>query len=324
MRIITILIAILLSMSLAYSEQNQDSLFILGHQKTWSQAQTEEYLAWEKNHFAKASGGSIRQSAIMRGNKITTEIWNYGSISAPGERVNDIVWEGLGYGYEFGPFVGSEVPVPKGSHEDVQMRIDGNGDTTYFAHIISDGLKTGADISPDGLTRWGWQPLIASDDGNNEFLSLESSNIPLSTDADIDGDGKPDTWPAGWYNENLRGYVWPGALGQGATNADMEAFFVMDDRDNREFKYFPYIGDSVRQGLGLEVEARLYQWSNLEAEDAIFLIYKIKNKSLINIAIEKVYPQEDEVTIASILIKKKNIYDKEHIKKYLMQKGFSS
>ncbi len=287
MRILTTLIIIFLATALVYSEQNQDSLFILGHQKTWSQAQTEAYLAWEKRHFLKASAGSIRQNAVMRGNKITTEIWNYGSISAPGERVNDIVWEGLGYGYEFAPFVGSEVPVPRGSHEDVHMRIDANGDTTYFAYVLSDGLKSGGgEVSPDGLTRWGWQPLIASDDGLNEFLSLESSNIPLSTDQDINGDGRPDTWPSGWYNENLRAYVWPGALGQGATNADMEAFFVMDDRDNHEFKYFPYIGDTVRQGLGLEVEARYYQWSNLEAEDAIFLIYKIKNKS--NFKLDKV------------------------------------
>ena len=51
-------------------------------------------------------------------------------------------------------------------------------------------------------------------------------------------------------------YVWPGALGQGATNSDKEALFVMDDRDNFEFDYYPYIGDTLRQGLGLEVEAR--------------------------------------------------------------------
>ena len=82
-----------------------------------------------------------------------------------------------------------------------------------------------------------------------------------------------------WFNSNLRDYVWPGALGQGATNSDKEALFVMDDRDNFEFDYYPYAGDSTRKGLGLEVEARYYQWSNVEAEDAIFLIYKIRNKS---------------------------------------------
>ncbi len=52
-----------------------------------------------------------RQKAILNGNKITTEIWNYGSISSPGNRVTDIVWETLGYGYEFGPFSNSSLLI---------------------------------------------------------------------------------------------------------------------------------------------------------------------------------------------------------------------
>lgn len=296
MQIKIILIAIFVWTGLAFGLEKQDSLFLKGHQKTWNAEQNEAYRVWEKSYFAKPSQGSIRQDAIMNGNKILTEIWNFGSISSPNNHTTDILWEGLGYGYEFGPFVGSEVIVPRGSHADAHIKRDGNGqiitnlegDTVWAAYVISDGLKSaGAEISTlDLTTRWGWQPLITSDDGINEFLSLESSDIPMSTDADLDGDGKPDSWPDGWYNGNLRDYVWPGALGQGATNADEEAFFVMDDRDNAEFDYFPYVGDSIRRGLGLEVEARYYQWSNLEAEDAIFLIYKIKNKG--NQDLEKV------------------------------------
>ena len=272
---------------LLFSQSNLDSLYRWGIQKDWSVEQIDAYKKWEALHFKKPSEGAIRQNAIMNGNKITTEIWNFGSISAPGNRITDIVWEGLGYGYEFGPFVGAEVPVPKGSHPDAQIKrdengniiTDANGDTIWVAHVISDGLKSnGGEVSPDGLVRWGWEPLLNSDDGLNDFMTLESTHIPTSDDRDRNGDGKPDSWPDSWYNETLRSYVWPGALGQGATNADKEAFFVMDDRDNKEFQYFPYPGDTLRQGLGLEVEARIYQWSNVEAEDAIFLIYKIKNK----------------------------------------------
>lgn len=268
-------------------QNGRDSLFLQGHQKEWTQAQSNEYKDWEENHFLKAAEGSIRQTAIINGNKITTEIWNYGSISSPVNIITDIIWEGLGYGYEFAPFVGAEVPVPKGSHPDAQMKrdkygqvvTDQNGDTVWVAQVISDGLKSnGGEISGDGLSRWGWQPMRCSDDGLNEFLSIESAKIPTSNDRDRDGDGKPDSWPDGWYNDNLRSFAWPGALGQGATNADLETFFVMDDRDNKEFEYYPYPGEVVRKGLGLEVEARYYQWSNVQAEDAIFLIYKIKNK----------------------------------------------
>ena len=270
-----------------WAQDSRDSLFWGGIQKDWSPELVREYMIWEKHNFDKPSEGALRQSAIMNGNKITTEIWNFGSISSPGNRITDIVWEGLGYGYEFGPFVGSEVRVAPRSHPDAMIKrdkfgrivIDSKGDTVWIAHVISDGLKSnGGEIAPDRKTRWGWQPLIQSDDGKNEFLTLESSYIPTSDDRDRNGDGRPDSWPAGWYNETLRAFVWPGALGQGATNADKEAFFVMDDRDNKEFQYYPYPGDSLRQGLGLEVEARYYQWSNVQAEDAIFLIYKIKNK----------------------------------------------
>lgn len=52
-----------------------------------------------------------RRDVIMNGNKITTQIQNFGSISSPGNVITDIVWNGLGYGYEFGPFVLAEVEV---------------------------------------------------------------------------------------------------------------------------------------------------------------------------------------------------------------------
>ncbi|MBD3226394.1 MAG: hypothetical protein GF313_16820 [Caldithrix sp.] len=270
-----------------FAQQNLDSLFREGPRKAWSPEQYEQWYQWMDSKLAKPTANGIRQNAIMNGNKITTEIWNYGSISSPGNCITDIVWNGLGYGFEYGPFVAAEVPVPKGSHPDVVPKrdednnivTDQNGDTVWVAHVISDGLITGGgETSPDLSRRWGWQPLARSDDGVNVYLNQEQNNIPTSDDKDTDQDGKPDSWPSDWYNENLRDYVWPGALGQGATNADKEAFFVMDDRDNLEFDYFPYKGDSTRRGLGLEVEARIYQWTNPLAEDALFLIYKIKNK----------------------------------------------
>ncbi len=275
------LLIVLLFSGSALAQENLDSLFMLGHQKHWSASLSQQYLEWSEQRFLKPSqDGSVRQDAIMNGNKITTLIWNYGSISKPLEVINDIVWEGLGYGYEFAPFVAAEVEVlPTDPHPDIIQVIKGR-DTTYIAHIISDGLISGGgEVSPDGNYRWGWQPLVLSDDGLVEYANIDQDHLPTSDDKDRDGDGRPDSWPEGWYNENLRDYVWPGALGQGATNADKEAFFVFDDRDNVEFEYYPYEEDTLRKGLGLEVESRIYQWSNVEAEDAIFLIYKIQNKS---------------------------------------------
>lgn len=233
-----------------------------------------------------------RRDAIMNGNKITTQITNFGSISSPGNTITDIVWNGLGYGYEFGPFVAAEV-VDEGERDpqSVPMRdeagnivTDAEGDTVYVMHIVSDGLTSnGGEVSPDGSQRWGWQPLPCAEPvGNFEGLQVVNPNsdrIPTSDDRDQDLDGKPDPWPEDWYNENIADYVWPGALQQGASNADKEALYFMNDYQNLEFDYYPFPSDSSQKGLGLEVETRLYQWANPLAEDAIFLIYKITNKS---------------------------------------------
>ncbi len=261
--------------------------------KDWSVSQYSEYYKWRERtlqkQFNEDEESQIlrRQKAILNGNKITAEIWNYGSISSPGNRTTDIVWEGLGYGYEFGPFICAEVEVEPRSHIDAYIKTDENdnpitnvnGDTVWVARVISDGLVSfGGEVSPDGKEIWGWQPLAYNAEGV-PYADSESNYIPTSNDLDRDGDGKPDSWPEGWYNELLKEFKWPGALRQGASNSDMESFFVVDDRTNEEFEYYPFPEDSTHKGLGIEIESRYYQWANPLAEDIIFLIYKVTNKS---------------------------------------------
>ena len=257
-----------------------------GPEKEWSQRDHERYFKWRDRIDLKRISGNQddqilrRQKAILNGNKITTEIWNYGSISSPGNRVTDIVWEGLGYGYEFGPFICAEVEVSSASHQDAYPKVNAQGDTTWYVRVISDGLTSlGGEVSPDGTEFYGWEPLAFNDDLSVPYADPLSENIPTSNDLDRNGDGKPDSWPFGWYNENLKDYVWPGALRQGSSNSDLESFFVVDDRNNKEFDYFPFSADSARRGLGIEIECRYYQWANPLAEDIIFLIYKVTNKS---------------------------------------------
>ena len=260
--------------------------YLNGPEKEWSQRDHERYFKWrDRINLNRVSGNQDdqilrRQKAILNGNKITTEIWNYGSISSPGNRVTDIVWEGLGYGYEFGPFICAEVEVSSASHQDAYPKVSAQGDTTWYARVISDGLTSlGGEVSPDGTEFYGWEPLAFNDDLSVPYADPLSENIPTSNDLDRNGDGKPDSWPFGWYNENLKDYVWPGALRQGSSNSDLESFFVVDDRNNKEFNYFPFSDDSTRRGLGIEIECRYYQWANPLAEDIIFLIYKVTNKS---------------------------------------------
>ena len=284
-RIIIATIFIITSLSAQWPFGKDVEWYIEGPKKSWTKRDHDRYYRWRDrlsaSRRAEAADEQIlpRQKAILNGNKITTEIWNYGSISSPGNRVTDIVWETLGYGYEFGPFICAKVPLESGHHQDAFYEIV-DGDTNWYANMISDGLTSlGGEVSPDGLEFYGWEPLAWNDDFTVPYGDPVSENIPTSNDLDRDGDGKPDSWPFGWYNSNLKDYVWPGALRQGASNSDLESFFVVDDRTNKEFQYYPFEADSSKRGLGIEIESRYYQWANPLAEDIIFLIYKVTNKS---------------------------------------------
>lgn len=205
-----------------------------------------------------------RKHYFMNGNKISTEIYNFGGI-APGygllRNVNNVVWRGVSYVFTFCPFVAASVPS--------------GYDSTQRLHIVSDGVwdyPNLRDVNPTGDTLWAWQPLPGYADPDQEFMASNPAE-------DKDGDGKPDSWPRSWYNPTLGKYVWPGYLAQDATNADLEVFWAMDDRDNSEFPYWPFINDSTRRGLGVQVDGRALQWSNALAENTIFFVYTIANVS---------------------------------------------
>lgn len=205
-----------------------------------------------------------RKQYLMNGNKIVTSIHNYGGI-APGydliRGVNNGVWKGSSYIFQFSPLIAAAVK-------------DG-GDTTIIRHIVSDGLWDYPNLreyNQTADTLWTFQPIPGYSDENSDLMA--SNPAP-----DKDGDGKPDSWPSSWYNPTLGKYVWPGYLEQDATNADLEVFWAMDDRDNREFTYFPFISDSMRRGLGVQVDGRALQWSNTLAENTIFFVYTVANIS---------------------------------------------
>ncbi|MEN8193041.1 MAG: hypothetical protein ABFS12_09515 [Bacteroidota bacterium] len=212
----------------------------------------------------KTTGHSDRKAFFMNGNKISTEVYNYGGI-APGygllRGVNNFVWKNLSYVFTFGPIVGAEV-------------IDTSGKEI---HIISDGLNDYTspmlqELNPTGDTLWQWQPLPGYADPDQPHMASNPA-------VDSDEDGKPDSWPRDWYNPTLGKYVWPGYLSQNASNSDLEVFWAMDDRDNVEFEYYPFQEDISRKGIGVQVDGRAFQWSNALAENTIFFVYTITNVS---------------------------------------------
>ena len=94
----------------------------------------------------------------------------------------------------------------------------------------------------------------------------------------------PNTWPASWPDQKSDwNGQWDGFFGKNIKNADLETFFVFDDNEDRQYidqyNFRPDAGDSTRGGLGMQVRARGFQWSQVLAEDVIFWYYEITNMS---------------------------------------------
>ncbi len=209
---------------------------------------------------------NLRKDKIVTGNKVTVQLWNYGSYSSPGNRTTDFRWEGLGYTYEVGFLVGAKVEVPEDSHADV-FEEDGN----WYAHIISDGLiSVDGEVSPDFTERWGWKPFRETD--GRVYFEESEANLPGSADWDHNLDGIPDSWPVAWNG------IWPGKWIEGEALGDSEVLYGMNDRNNHEFEYFPFPQDSSIGGLGLEVEVRTVQLQDFY-DDIVFAVFEIKNNS---------------------------------------------
>lgn len=217
-----------------------------------------------QNYLGKVTGNEDRKSFFMNGNNISVEIENYGGI-APGfggiREITNLIWRDAPYIFQFCPIVGASVVDTAGNR----------------IHIITDGMndydRAGLrEIDPATGLKWQWQPLPG-------YADPDQPNIASNPAFDSDRDGKPDSWPRDWYNETLGQYVWPGYLVQGENNADLEAFWAMDDRDNKEFPYFPYVNDPSKQGLGVQIDGRAFQWSNSLAANAIFFVWSITNVS---------------------------------------------
>jgi len=131
---------------------------------------------------------------------------------------------------------------------------------------------------------WGWAPLPGYFNAKQNSPAI--SNNPSSW---------PDFWPDkedGWinpteqrneYDDDGNGLVddvvfWNGFFGKGKFNAQLETYFVFDDDPDEEWDFYPDPSDTSRRGLGLEVAARYFQWTQVLAEDVIFAVYFITNE----------------------------------------------
>ncbi|NOZ74749.1 MAG: hypothetical protein GXO90_05145 [FCB group bacterium] len=224
-----------------------------GPMKYWTKEDFNRFIRdmEQQRRLAKTMDHSDRKFGLHEGNKVRTLFYNYGSIGRPNTEPS-LEWPAYsshGYGYEFGPMVGAEV-------------VDADSDTVT---IFSDGMLDGGDYDINGGANWwGWEPLPG-------YAAPSQDKIAISTD--------PTTWGDN-FPVDADGYLqWPGQFGNDVTVADFESYYIMDDRYNAEFQYYPSPSDSSIRGIGVQVTVRGYQYAASVAEDIIFFQYTVTNVS---------------------------------------------
>ncbi len=194
---------------------------------------------------------------IMDGNLVQTVYYNFGEV-ADWLNVPTLsgVWpKGSGHTYVDGVaiIVQAETKSPAG-------QLIHPLETNYYEYTRHDPAT--------GVT-YGWWPLPGY------FNPFQSSPAQSSN---------PQTWPTHWPDRpaDWDGF-WNGFFGKGVQNADLETYFVFDDHEDREYilkhNFRPDRDDPERGGLGMQVRARGFQWSQVLAEDVIFWFYEITNMS---------------------------------------------
>ena len=237
---------------------------------------------------------------VINGNLIETNFRNHGELS----RWSDLPWgvwpRGVGGRHIDGIGVVVSAYVDGVNSDRIQTLQDYITiindpsfvpDTTLNPVIIN-YREAGARTSPYTGDLWGWLPLPGFNNPNRiDPITFSAAPVPaLSNDVE----SWPDFWPDR-LQEDASGWpgTWNGRDGR-FPSSDLESYYVMDDFSDYEYSvgietegphsdlgvYYPSpLNDSTIGGLGLQTQIRLFQWSNILAEDAMFIIYRITNKS---------------------------------------------
>ncbi len=201
-----------------------------------------------------------RREGVMDGNQVRTLFYNNGEVGQWPYQPSGEWPKGTGHSYLDGVavLIASEIKTP------------GNN---QIVHPLETSYREWMDKDPSTGEIWGLEPLPG-------YFEPTSKKPAMN----IDPTSWPKTWPlALGLTPEWDGY-WYGYFGRGVNNSDFETFFVMDDSKDKEwartpYTYFPLASDHDRAGIGLRVEVRGFQWSQVLAEDIIFWHYDIVNLS---------------------------------------------
>jgi hypothetical protein len=195
------------------------------------------------------------RKGYMDGNLAATVYYNFGEIADwENEPSRSGVWpKGTNHTYIDGVAI-----IVQAETKDPQGNIIHPLESNYYEFTRYDPAT--------GVT-YGWWPLPG--------YSAPYSSYPARSDDET-------TWPGHWPDRpsDWDG-SWNGFFGNGVQNADVETYFVFDDNEDREYikkhSFYPDADDLTRGGLGMQVKARGFQWSQVLAEDVIFWYYEITN-----------------------------------------------
>jgi len=220
------------------------------------------------------SGREFRRTAIHNGNQVKTVFGNWGVIGQPAAKGPRGAWKSPNNGYigDVSPLIGAEITTK-----------DTSGKTVTFHSVLIPPVdrptSTGMEDSPTGKT-WTMEPVSGYFDENQESIAISTN--PLTW---------PNYWPDKLNDSNDPGWQdeWNGFFGKDIQNIQQESFFVMDDNNDEEFNFSEYNIHGVsfkpdtlnplRNGLGLEIKVRGMQWQQFLAQDCIFWLYEVTNKS---------------------------------------------
>jgi len=221
------------------------------------------FIIWTSPLFAQhvpskeRGNSSYRRTTDIAGNLVRTTVWNNGTTgrTKPGD----------GIPYEWPKNTGKHYLAQTGLMFGAEV-MDENGNVV---HITSVHSRT----SPGGKS-WQMEPI-------KDYANETSKKIAMTTLAASEEDRA--TWPPFWLDkmddEEDPGWPdsWNGYFGKNQFNADLEMYYKMSDDSYDKFDYYPDTTDLSRRGLGLLVDVRVMQWSQILVNDVVFVLYDIKN-----------------------------------------------
>lgn len=209
---------------------------------------------------------TLRRRTEIDGNNLRTSVFNFAFSGRTGA--------GQGVPYEWPKNTGRYYVALVGLFIGAEVRDDTGG----VARIVDlpayrQNPATGGDwnMGPVGGYFNPNQPKIAKSDEPNTYPAFWPDKLDDPTDP-------------GWRKESATNEdldpgraAWNGFFGKNQFSADQEMFYRVGDDNYDRYRYTPDTLNPSRRGLGMLVDVRVLEWSQVSVADAAFFIQEVRN-----------------------------------------------